>query len=671
MKRRKPTIAPFADAETAFWERDIHELDMNDDMTDEEAIYRMRDPEFISALAEYSEAISPDPIGCDHFFLSGFITEEMAMEFPIIARDFLAHVYKDIPSFWVDIYGIDKPKEAYSFSFLNQKILNMIYLAAKGNSENDSTANDTQSYAIALLRNLYRSYHRQEYLVLKRHSSLTVADVFSIAVTSGPSYDDFMPIASTDVDAIEAREQIIQEQRERTEGLFQLASYARILVMSGFLGITLKPECKYIYQILFDEYQKIQEADYWSSRIFIESLDDKNEKTKKDDLTIEERRLKKEAKRLGLVDLPEGYTIPENIMEESRRQVQEWLAECSQDAKKDSYGFENPLSSEKMSPYAQADSFVGDVLNYYGYDKEYIFQSNYHYQGLEMELTKTLALLKWRQPERDHDFAEVQLYSQLMNGADALTGQMDRADEYLDCMFGIDDRYYEWDDNRRRFKPDRIVKPVSEEKVHTTAVFEEKKKDNEDHSVNDKKDKEQLENKLSEEINRLREKTHSQEKQIQKLYSMYSEARDKAAEYQELQVSYDNDRKELQALREHVYKYTEEAQDYDNQDSDDIDAMEKAIAQKKIVIIGGRDSWINKLKAKFSNWRFISTDLSALVDLKVFDGVDYIYFFTEYLSHSTYSGYIKALRERGLPFGYIHSVNIEKNIRQIYEDICI
>ncbi|MCC8100996.1 MAG: hypothetical protein LIP11_01635 [Clostridiales bacterium] len=658
----KPTIIPFASPVDALRNMPKEQYDPYDGITDEEALRRMRSPEFVTAMSEASEEISPDPIGCEQFFLSGFITEEMAMEFPLIARDFLSHVYREIPSFWVDIYGSDSPRDGYSFSFLNQKILNMMYLAAKGTGSNEADEKTgTQIYAIDLFRNLYRSYHRKEYLALKKYSSITVADVFAIAVIAEPSYSDVGTLATP-----EAHKKMIDMEREMNGGMFQMAAFARIMIMAGFLGITLKPECKYIYKILFDAWQEMEEAGRKGSRLFTENAED--DLIFEEQLSIQERRLRKEAKKLGMVSLPEGYVIPEKIMEESRRQVQEWLQECTENAKPNGFGMTNPLDSEKMSSYMDADAFISDVLNYYGYDHDYIIRNNYHHKGVERELIKTLALLNWRQPGRKHSFEEVQLFSLLMSGACALVGQMGRVDEYLDCMFGIDDRYYEWKDSRRKFKPGNTgsVKAVDETKVKISAAFDERKDEKSQGEEPQGQREKQQEKNLMVEIERLREKTHRQEKEIQRLYSMYSEAKDKTADYRERQENYEDDLKELQALREHVYKYTEE----DETIVPDVEDMERAVAEKKIVIIGGRDSWAKRLGSRFYGWRFISTEVSGIVDLKIFDGADYTYFFTDYLAHRTYTAYVKTLRERGLKFGYIHSTNVEKNIAQIYEDTC-
>ena len=99
-----------------------------------------------------------------------------------------------------------------------------------------------------------------------------------------------------------------------------------------------------------------------------------------------------------------------------------------------------------------------------------------------------------------------------------------------------------------------------------------------------------------------------------------------------------------------------------------LEEMEKAIADKNIVIIGGHVNWLNKLKKRFPNWMFIPTENYKTVDGKMLDGKDRVYFFTDHLSHVTYGKFIAVVRERKIPFGYLGSLNIEKMIRQIYED---
>lgn len=103
--------------------------------------------------------------------------------------------------------------------------------------------------------------------------------------------------------------------------------------------------------------------------------------------------------------------------------------------------------------------------------------------------------------------------------------------------------------------------------------------------------------------------------------------------------------------------------------TENLTEMESYLKRKKIVIIGGHDNWTNKLKVKFPEWKYISTEISSVIDACVLIGSDYIYFFTDHIAHKTYKNYIRLMREQHLKFGYIHSVNIDSNIRQIYNEI--
>lgn len=85
--------------------------------------------------------------------------------------------------------------------------------------------------------------------------------------------------------------------------------------------------------------------------------------------------------------------------------------------------------------------------------------------------------------------------------------------------------------------------------------------------------------------------------------------------------------------------------------------------------VGGHDNWTYKLKNKFKNWKFYRPEVTRTIDEKSLQTADYIYFFTDIMSHGSYCRYIKFVREYGLKFGYLHTINIESNINQIYEDI--
>ena len=46
-----------------------------------------------------------------------------------------------------------------------------------------------------------------------------------------------------------------------------------------------------------------------------------------------------------------------------------------------------------------------------------------------------------------------------------------------------------------------------------------------------------------------------------------------------------------------------------------------------------------------------------------------VYFYTDTISLSTYFRYSNAVKERNVPFGYIHGVNIENVTKQLYSEL--
>ena len=132
--------------------------------------------------------------------------------------------------------------------------------------------------------------------------------------------------------------------------------------------------------------------------------------------------------------------------------------------------------------------------------------------------------------------------------------------------------------------------------------------------------------------------------------------------------NYKNDREELIALRNHLYRLS----DADLESAkESLDEMKTFISGRKIAIIGVHTNWINKLKKEFPQWKFLDANISRLNEATVLNGMERLYFFTNYLSHGTYGIYISKVREKNIPFGYLHSVNMDAVIRQIYEDLKI
>ena len=97
--------------------------------------------------------------------------------------------------------------------------------------------------------------------------------------------------------------------------------------------------------------------------------------------------------------------------------------------------------------------------------------------------------------------------------------------------------------------------------------------------------------------------------------------------------------------------------------------MKEAIAKLRIVVIGGHSNWVYKLRNMFANWTFVNPVAGGSTDASIVEKADYAFFFTDTISHSRYYQFMKTIREKKVDFGYIHGVNIEKNIWDIYHEI--
>ena len=125
-------------------------------------------------------------------------------------------------------------------------------------------------------------------------------------------------------------------------------------------------------------------------------------------------------------------------------------------------------------------------------------------------------------------------------------------------------------------------------------------------------------------------------------------------------------RQELAALREFVYTNTEETVSTPNIP---IAEMKKASASKRITIVGGNKNWVKKIRQEFPDWKFVSASVSNTVDNMSILKAERVILFTDTLGHSNYYKFMQTIQTHHIPFSFLHGVNIERNIIQIYEEI--
>lgn len=125
-------------------------------------------------------------------------------------------------------------------------------------------------------------------------------------------------------------------------------------------------------------------------------------------------------------------------------------------------------------------------------------------------------------------------------------------------------------------------------------------------------------------------------------------------------------KQELVALREFAYNSTEEMQSVPKIP---IAEMKKAIANKRITIVGGNENWVKKIRQEFPNWKFVSANVSNTVDNTSILKAERVILFTDTLGHSNYYKFMQTIQAHNIPFSFLHGVNIDRNIIQIYEDV--
>ena len=343
----------------------------------------------------------------------------------------------------------------------------------------------------------------------------------------------------------------------------------------------------------------------------------------------------------------EYLAFEEGLFEDCVRQVDLWTQQ----------GMNEDIRTlrKKNRIYFDGEDFVEACLRHLDCPGDYMYMCMTNYFGLGNQLARTLAVLRTMNPNREYSFEEVQRYTILYTAVSSFVDALDSYDMQIGYLTG--DEPDDFDKEEAIFQAENI--PIRQP---------ERKKPEEPKAIMNVAPVSMGvagEGDYLKEIAALRSKVNEQEQKIKDLREQCHQLKASQAENEKLLSNYQADREELIALREYAYRSQLEEPPITEES---LEEMEKAIADKNIVIIGGHVNWLNKLKKRFPNWMFILTENYKTVDGKMLDGKDRVYFFTDHLSHVTYGKFIAVVRERKIPFGYLGSLNIEKMIRQIYED---
>ena len=86
----------------------------------------------------------------------------MEYDFGIIAREFMQHHFGRLKEFNdLAVYGNDKPEQSNPEKSIQNKVLNIMYNAAKSGDR----------YSVEMMKCLYKTYHKKEYKQLKSNDN--------------------------------------------------------------------------------------------------------------------------------------------------------------------------------------------------------------------------------------------------------------------------------------------------------------------------------------------------------------------------------------------------------------------------------------------------------------------------------------------------------------------
>ena len=381
-------------------------------------------------------------------------------------------------------------------------------------------------------------------------------------------------------------------------------AFARILAISKMYGIDISPECDFIYLFLNDLHERhIFEPD-WG---FMDEMTD--------------------------------------LYSEGLNEVEKYFE-----------------SEEEMYDLRyKYETFIETVLRSEGYVEDYVMLCNESDNGIEDRLARTINILKRIYKDKQFTKDEIMMFASIMEAVDALMSVADDVDNKLsDVIYGEKGTDY-YEEYPPLFKAEEVMRGKSEPAKQIRPVKEKTPAENE--QPDSPKYKEET---LIADIDTLHRKIHEQEGNIKVLRGEIAEYRKLAEENRKLKEQLDSDRKELVALREHVYSLTE------NDEADttvSVDEMKEYLNSLRVIIVGGHSNWRQKMKQEFKDWVYIEPSVSGTLEASVVDKADYVYFFTDTISHSTYFKYMNIVKEHGVDFGYIHGVNIDNTTRKMYKEL--
>ncbi len=400
-------------------------------------------------------------------------------------------------------------------------------------------------------------------------------------------------------------EDIINLSENLDNPLVEKNNIAIALVMADLMGIKIDDKCSLFYYVLADE------------------------------------------RNIHLAELGkhvETSTFTAETIKEYSQLVENWMSEA----------LNSGLSKDEVyAPYLEAVSFISECFKKFGFSDDYMQLCTAEEGSRALNLIYSLAILKQLNPKKEYELKDLYIHSSIVQLITAFT---DIVYDY-NCEVGylIGDQLDESEMEDVLFKPSsiNIKKPKEDAKANVLVNLAP--------ISNDTATKEDY----KQEINELRGKLKTKERDIQFLRDklrILKQGNDEESRKLEILEA---DRAELIKLRNFVYNLKDE----DIPKEDELQKMKAYISEKRILIIGGHQNWLNKLKKDFPGWTVMHMDESKIITTTMLEKRDYVFFYSDYLSHKSYEKCVAMLRDNNISFGYLHGVNMDNTIKQVYEQI--
>jgi len=286
---------------------------------------------------------------------------------------------------------------------------------------------------------------------------------------------------------------------------------------------------------------------------------------------------------------------------------------------------------------------------------------------MERRITVTIALLKTRFRNRSFSDDEILFYNAIYEIITDFSDQICFFDEVIDMALGRTQKF-SYEIEHCRYRPEKQKVAVSAAYAHEkmkkeAGQDEQPRKAENSGKVRHASDQEEA---YLREISDLKAALKLKQQNLDDLKLRYLEAKETIRQNKLDEESWSADREELVHLREYVYSITEEDIVLDTVS---INSMEKALRTKKIIIVGGHENWIGYLKEKFPDWTYIKPSVSNTIPENHAVNADYLFFFTDTISHGSFNKYMNVVRRHNIPYSYLHGTNIERTISSIYREM--